>query len=100
MASPVSKTSKTVSGSTISMASTGSTAPSKTFFMDPFGLRQFNNPDYLGTQVHWDPSDFEDRVEQAFKDGAPLVDGYAPFCKHIFIKNFCDVKCGYTKITP
>jgi len=24
---------------------------SKTFFMDPFGLRQFNDPSYTGTQV-------------------------------------------------
>ena len=26
-------------------------------------------------------------------------DGYAPFCKHLFIPNFASVKCGYTKIT-
>lgn len=72
----------------------------KTFFMDPFGLRQFNNPDYLGTQIHHDPVDFEKRIEEAFKNGnAKLIDGYAPFCKHVFVENFCNVKCGYTKIT-
>ncbi len=76
------------------------TSSDKTFFMDPFGLRQFNNPDYLGTQIHHDPIDFEKRIEEAFKSGnAKLIDGYAPFCKHIFVENFCNVKCGYTKIT-
>ena len=68
--------------------------------MDPFGLRQFNNPEYLGTQVIFDPVEFTSKVEAALEAGSPLVDGYAPFCKHIFIENFCDVKCGYTKITP
>eukprot|EP00746_Dinoflagellata_sp_MGD_P140687 gnl/MRDRNA2_/MRDRNA2_73893_c0_seq1.p1 gnl/MRDRNA2_/MRDRNA2_73893_c0~~gnl/MRDRNA2_/MRDRNA2_73893_c0_seq1.p1 ORF type:complete len:248 (-),score=55.60 gnl/MRDRNA2_/MRDRNA2_73893_c0_seq1:41-727(-) len=100
VASPIA--SRASISSVISMASTAfavSDAAPKTFFMDPFALRQFNNPDYLGTQVHWDPADFEARVEQAFKEGAQLVDGYAPFCKHVFVKNFCDVKCGYTKIT-
>lgn len=71
----------------------------KTFFMDPFGLRQFNDPSYTGTQVNFDPSEFEARIEEAFKQGSPLVEGYAPFCKHIFVENFCNVRCGYTKIT-
>ena len=28
-----------------------------------------------------------------------LVDGYAPFCKHIFIKNFTNMVPGFIKIT-
>jgi len=28
-----------------------------------------------------------------------LKDGYAPFCKHIFIKNFTDLKPGSIEIT-
>jgi len=32
---------------------------------------------------------FEDEVNKIFDSGsAPLVDGYAPFCKHIFVPNF------------
>lgn len=70
------------------------------FVMDPFGLRQFNNPEYTGTQVHYDPTKFEEKVNEAFESGAvKLVDGYAPFCKHLFVPNFAGVKCGYTKIT-
>ena len=30
-----------------------------------------------------------------------LKDGYAPFCKHLFIPNFLDdVVCSYVEITP
>ena len=31
--------------------------------------------------------------------GAILKDGYAPFCKHVFIPNFANVKCGYVAIS-
>ena len=30
-------------------------------------------------------SDFVARVQQAFNSGTPLVEGYAPFCKHVFL---------------
>ena len=34
-------------------------------------------------------------------DGSKLVDGYAPFCKHIFIKNdFTDATVNVLRITP
>ena len=70
------------------------------FVMDGFGLRQFNNKDYTGTQVHYDPVEFEKKVNEYFESGElPLVDGYAPFCKHLFVHNFASVTCGYTKIT-
>jgi len=68
------------------------------FVMDAFGLRQFNNPTYTGTQINFDPIEFEKKVNQHFVEGLPLVEGYAPFCKHLFVPNFCGVKCGYAKI--
>ena len=47
--------------------------------------KQFDD-DYTGTQLKFKPEDFEVAVNQAFEKGeAPLVDGYAPFCKHLFI---------------
>jgi Protein of unknown function (DUF3228) len=50
------------------------------FVLDPFGLRQFNNPGYTGTQVVYDESAFEAKVNELFATGQyPLVDGYAPF---------------------
>ena len=48
--------------------------------MDAFCLRQFNNPDYTGTQVHYDTEKFEKAVNDFYvKSGKKLVDGYAPF---------------------
>ncbi len=29
-----------------------------------------------------------------------LKDGYAPFCKHLFIKNFTETKTSMVLITP
>eukprot|EP01041_Mallomonas_annulata_P004215 gene4215-8389_t len=72
----------------------------QTFVLDAFGARQFNNPSYTGTQVEYDCDGFVHAVNDAYNSGSPLVDGYAPFCKHLFIPNFAGVRCGYTKITP
>eukprot|EP00598_Pedospumella_elongata_P002339 CAMPEP_0184973692 /NCGR_PEP_ID=MMETSP1098-20130426/5359_1 /TAXON_ID=89044 /ORGANISM="Spumella elongata, Strain CCAP 955/1" /LENGTH=205 /DNA_ID=CAMNT_0027496159 /DNA_START=85 /DNA_END=702 /DNA_ORIENTATION=- len=69
--------------------------------LDKFCARQFNNEEYTGSQI-WYPEDgFEMQVNQYFKaGGSKLVDGYAPFCKHVFVPNFCNMDCGYTEITP
>lgn len=45
-------------------------------------------------------SDFEARVNEIFKSGAKLHDGYAPFCKHLFISNFAGLKSAIVRITP
>jgi len=37
---------------------------------------------------------------QAGGGAAALVDGYAPFCKHVFVKNFAGVKSTTLAITP
>jgi len=70
------------------------------FYLDRFARRQFNNPQYTGTQVHFDEDLFERRVNELWETGSvSLVDGYAPFCKHLFIENFAAVECGYAVIT-
>ena len=69
------------------------------FVIDKFCLKQFNNPSYTGTQINYDVQEFEKRVNLAYSAGAKLVDGYAPFCKHLFIPNFAGVRCGYVKLT-
>jgi hypothetical protein len=69
------------------------------FVIDRFVLRQFQDPKYTGTRIPCDPQVFEDKVNEAYENGTSrLVDGYAPFCKHLFIPNFASVKCGYTEI--
>jgi hypothetical protein len=47
--------------------------------LDKFCSRQFNNPDYTGTQIHYDPIEFERIVNELYDAGSTLVDGYAPF---------------------
>lgn len=40
------------------------------------------------------------RLQAAHAAGsAPLVDGYAPFCKHVFVANWAGARCGALRIT-
>lgn len=39
------------------------------------------------------------RCNEAVAGGAPLVDGYAPFCKHLFLPNETPTRCGFAPIT-
>ena len=86
-----------LSSSSLSMSSMSTT--SYDLVLDPFGKRQFNNKDYMGTQVFYNEIEFEKIVNEYYNNGTPLIDGYAPFCKHLFIPNFANVLCGYAKIT-
>ena len=47
--------------------------------LDPFGKRQFNNPNYTGTQISFSEEEFEKRINEYYDSGMPLKDGYAPF---------------------
>lgn len=68
--------------------------------MDKFALRQFVDPMYLGTKIDFNPQDFEDKINEYFETGNyELRDGYAPFCKHIFVPNFVAATCDYIPIT-
>ncbi len=67
------------------------TSPRPFFFlaMDKFCQRQFNDPTYLGTRIPDKTSDaFLSELTKLGLTEAHLVDGYAPFCKHLFIANF------------
>ena len=76
-------------------------AAERSIVLDPFCLRQFTDPTYTGTKVNYDTETFEARINELFDSGAaPLVDGYAPFCKHLFIENFAGVEGNTVKITP
>jgi len=77
---------------------------SKSLVVDPFCFRQFaqheQSKSYLGTVFSVSVAEFEDIVNQRY-DESLLQDGYAPFCKHIFIKNdFTDAKVNVLPITP
>ena len=45
-------------------------------------------------------ADFEDIVNQRYEESA-LQEGYAPFCKHLFVTNdFTEARVNVLKITP
>ena len=69
------------------------------FFLDPFATRQWDDMDYSGTRLTVDKRKFLEEVNGAFARGSPLVDGYAPFCKHIFVPNTDGVPAGAIAIT-
>ena len=73
----------------------------RTFGLDKFALRQFVDPNYLGTKITYDPQAFADKINEYYDSGAyPLIDGYAPFCKHLFVPNFIGpTKCDYIRIS-
>ena len=70
--------------------------------VDPFCLRQFTqDTGYAGARIEVSVEAFEAKVNELFEAGGHvLVDGYAPFCKHIFVPNFCGVTRTTLEITP
>jgi len=71
--------------------------------VDPFCFRQFAEHDasksYGGTVFSLPVAEFEDIVNSRFEE-ANLKDGYAPFCKHIFLVNdFTDAKVNVLPLT-
>lgn len=70
-----------------------------TIAITPFALRNWQ-PGASGTLIDGiSPQDLTARCNSALVQGAPLVDGYAPFCKHIFIPNDTPTPCGFMPIT-
>ncbi|RHY14414.1 hypothetical protein DYB25_005961 [Aphanomyces astaci] len=71
-----------------------------TFTLDAFALRQFDDPAYAGTIVKYDKDVFEAKINEFFEAGeCDLVDGYAPFCKHLFVPNFINARIPTVPIT-
>ncbi|KAJ5072864.1 hypothetical protein M0811_09310 [Anaeramoeba ignava] len=71
--------------------------------LENFVLRQFNNPNYIGTQINYDTEKFikeiNEKVEKSKENKENLLkEGYAPFCKHIFIENFVGAQVGAIEI--
>jgi hypothetical protein len=88
-----------------STTAAGSTSGSgRQLVVDPFCFRAFDDEaysGYLGGALS--KGDFEARLNDMFEaQERPLVDGYAPFCKHFFVRNFVGnhLKTPVVKITP
>lgn len=76
---------------------------SKNLVVDPFCFRQFKEHEssegYQGTVFNVPIAKFEQVVNERF-DASDLKDGYAPFCKHLFIDNdFTDARVCVLPIT-
>ncbi|KDO30605.1 hypothetical protein SPRG_04504 [Saprolegnia parasitica CBS 223.65] len=72
----------------------------KTFALDGFCLRQFDDPSYKGTHIAYDKAAFEAKINELYaSDACSLIDGYAPFCKHLFVPNFVGAKLSTALIT-
>jgi hypothetical protein len=76
---------------------------SKDLLVDPFCFRQFSENEaskaYGGTVFTQSIKEFEEIVNQRYKE-EDLKDGYAPFCKHIFIENdFSDARVNVLPIS-
>lgn len=41
----------------------------------------------------------EELVARCEAQGGPLIEGYAPFCKHMFLANDTPTRCGFAPIT-
>ncbi|CAN8071492.1 unnamed protein product [Agarophyton chilense] len=78
--------------------------------LDSFSYRQFDDPKYGGTKIKLPKEQFMKKVlayyderkamQNEYKDRPVLVDGYAPFCKHIFMPNFDNsIRDGAMEIT-
>lgn len=84
--------------------SLSSMSGTKNLVVDPFCARQFSESEssksYLGTVFDVSIAHFENIVNQRYRE-ENLVDGYAPFCKHIFIENdFTNATVNILEITP
>ena len=60
--------------------------------------RHFDNPEFSGTKIPTYVDSFLDEVNNR-AEGAELVNGYAPFCKHLFVENFTGALSGVVEIT-
>lgn len=78
--------------------------------LDSFAHRQFDDPSYAGTKLRLSKDNFMRKVkefyeerkqmQQEFEDRPVLIDGYAPFCKHLFMPNMDDsIVVGEIEIT-
>jgi hypothetical protein len=72
----------------------------KKIVMDPFCFKQFDKAK-TNLFIDYDMYEFADKVNQYYLENkeTSLKDGYAPFCKHIFMENFSDSHMGYLEIT-
>ena len=72
----------------------------KKVILEKFAFRLFD-PQKTKNYINCSKDEFVNKVNELFTSTSQLKDGYAPFCKHIFITNFVKgYKAAYVQITP
>lgn len=76
-----------------------------TIVLDEFCYRHWDNPNYHGARITTMTKDeFIEHVRKYIEENGGFdkisVEGYAPFCRHIFIPNPTDACVDSVKITP
>ena len=59
----------------------------KSLILDQFAFRSFDKT-RTSNYINMDKQEFLNKVNDLYKSESQLVDGYAPFCKHLFVENF------------
>ena len=73
--------------------------PATKIVIDPFSYYQFDDNNSISSQYLYCKQEiFQQHINSIYKH-EDIVDGYAPFCKHLFIENFLDAKASIIKIT-
>ncbi|KAE8900341.1 hypothetical protein PF003_g15769 [Phytophthora fragariae] len=68
--------------------------------LDGFAKRQFDDKTYSGTKLDFDKLEFVRKINEIYEaSDKQLVDGYAPFCKHLFVPNFTGARLNMVAIT-
>jgi len=70
----------------------------KALVIDPFCYKQFD-PSSGSIQIPYDMQAFEQEINKIYS-AEKLSDGYAPFCKHLFVLNFTNAQVCTLDITP
>jgi hypothetical protein len=63
--------------------------------LDAFCFKQFEAT-HIGPRIPLSTSEFLSKINEQLALGAEIVDGYAPFCKHIFVPAF--FKCPVSAV--
>lgn len=67
--------------------------------LTPFARRNWE-PGASGTRLSGiTPEQLVRRCNDAIASGAQMVAGYAPFCKHLFLENTSETRCGFAAVT-
>ncbi len=71
------------------------------FVLTQFAIDSHFDPDRAGTTItDRTPEDFQREARQLATQPVAVHDGYAPFCKHLFLSNWTNAKTGTLEITP